>query len=142
MARATLIMLVAAALCACVAAQTTYLEVKIKWDNSIKETEKATKEILEEIANELCKVPKTQVQLISHADKSTTLNTETHGLYACTGTAEQVTKAAQTCGKNQSNFKDELEDRTTPDQESEGITCTIRSGAVPAATKPAGRKML
>jgi hypothetical protein len=32
-------------------------QVKIKWDNSIKETEKATKEILEEIANELCKVP-------------------------------------------------------------------------------------
>jgi hypothetical protein len=40
------------------------------------------------------------------------------------------------------NFKDELEDRTTPDQESEGITCTIRTGAVPAASKPAGRKML
>jgi hypothetical protein len=49
----------------------------------------------------LLQVPKTQVSLIKHTDKSTTFNTETHGLYACTGTAEQVTKAAQTCGKNQ-----------------------------------------
>jgi hypothetical protein len=45
------------------------------------------------------------------------------------------------------NFKDELEDRTTPDQESEGITCTIRNGAVPmaaaaAAPRPYGRKMM
>ena len=42
------------------------------------------------------------------------------------------------------NFKDELEDRTTPDQESEGITCTVKTGPVPTAVPAAaktGRRM-
>jgi hypothetical protein len=46
-------------------------------------------------------VPTANVKLLGHMDKSSTLNTETHGYYACTGTADQVTKAAQTCGNNQ-----------------------------------------
>lgn len=37
-------------------------------------------------------------------------------------------------------FKDELEDRTTPDQESEGIVCTVKVGK-PVA-KVAGRRMM
>lgn len=49
----------------------------------------------------LWQVPKGQVKTIGTVDKSSTLNTESWGYYACTGTADQVTKAAQKCGKNQ-----------------------------------------
>lgn len=45
--------------------------------------------------------------------------------------------------KPRRNFKDELEDRTSPDQEAEGIKCTIKSGnPTAAAAKPTGRKMM
>jgi hypothetical protein len=46
-------------------------------------------------------VPTTQVKKIGHQDKSTTLNTESWGYYACTGTADQVTKAANQCQNGQ-----------------------------------------
>jgi hypothetical protein len=134
--------MVAAMLCACVAAQGTYLEIMIKWDNTLKQTDSNNNAIQEEIAKELCGVPKAQVKTIGTVDKSSTLNTESWGYYACTGTADQVTKAAQKCGTNQRNFKDELEDRTTPDHEAEGIKCTVKTGAVPTAIPAAAGRRL
>jgi hypothetical protein len=144
MSRTILLLAVAAMLCACVADQGTYLEIFIKWDNSISQTDKAEQAILEEIGRELCKVPTPQVKKIGHQDKSTTLNTESWGYYACTGSADQVTKATKQCQSGQRNFKDELEDRTTPDQEAEKITCTVKSGKVPTSTPKttSGRRLM
>jgi hypothetical protein len=33
-------------------------------------------------------------------------------------------------GSCRNEFKDELEDRTSPDQEAEAFTCTLKAGAV------------
>ena len=49
----------------------------------------------------VAQVPKSQVKVIGSVDKSSALNTETWGYYACTGSQADVTKAAQKCAKNQ-----------------------------------------
>lgn len=142
-ARRQLCLAAFAMLCACAVAQQQYVEVLIKWDNTIKQTDNNEKAILEELASELCKVPKSDVSVIKTQDKSTALNTESWGLYACKGAnAQAVTKAAQNCGnkKFQSEFKDELEDRTTPDHEAESIVCTVKPGPVPARVQ--GRRLM
>jgi len=117
----------------CLGAAADYVEVFIKWDNKLTETNKADKAIREELAKDLCKVPVKSVVTLRTLDKSTMLNTESHGYYAClAASTADAGKIVTNCNnkKLQKEFDDELQDRTTPDQEHEGITCTLRAGAV------------
>jgi len=119
----------------CLGAAADYVEVFIKWDNTIAQTNKANKAILEELAKELCKIPVNRVGTIRTLDKSILLNTESHGYYACQALSkEDAGKIITNCNKKnlQKEFMDELEDRTTPDQEAEGITCTLKGGVAVA----------
>lgn len=144
MARSALCLCLLALICATAAAD--YVEVFIKWDNNIKQTESADKAIREELAKELCKVPVTSVVTLKTVDKSSTLNTESHGYYACIGANTAANgNIISNCNnsKYKAEFKDELEDRTSPDQENEGITCTLKSGPPPTAAKATtGRRMM
>jgi len=131
MARTCLALAVLAVLCLGAAAD--YVEVFIKWDNTIKQTNGNQKAILAELAKELCKVPANNVGVLKTMDKSTLTNTESWGYYYCLApSTEAAGKVVANCmnKKLQKEFDDELQDRTTPDQENEGITCTLRAGAV------------
>jgi hypothetical protein len=135
MAKALLTLMALALLCSGAVAQ-SYVEVFIKWDNRLSQTRSADKAIREELAKELCKVPVNQVRTLRVLDKSRFGNTESwlvpctmQGYYACTAAnTKQLGEIVANCKNRrlQKEFDDELQDRTTPDQEYESIVCTLR----------------
>lgn len=129
MAKAALGLILLGLLCVGALAQRSYVEVTIKWDNNLAQTKRAERAILEELSRELCKVPLAAVRTVATVDRSRFLNTETLGAYACIAPAATLRKVLDNCKSSRlrGNFKDELEDRTTPDQEAESITCTLRT---------------
>eukprot|EP00775_Hariotina_reticulata_P011165 gene11165-11315_t len=128
---------------ACKKAATQWAE-QFPGDNTIAQTQKNDQAIREELAKELCKVPKSAVSTRMTMNKSTMVNTESWGYYICD--AKSTAEAGQIitrCNnkKFQEEFMDELEDRTTPDHEAEKIECVLKAG-VPPKGPTAGRRLM